>query len=88
MDRIHAMLDGNRDDRIDIQISFDRLAPFRVADKVGFIRFEAMKREPIFVGKDRYRGQPKLGGGTQNADSDFASIGDEQFTHRNGWARK
>ena len=72
MDRVHALFLGQRDDAVNIQVRFHR--PFSFADQVGFVRFEAMQRQPVFLRVDRDRAETQFSGGPQNADGDFAAI--------------
>ena len=66
-------------DRGDIEIPLDRLAAVRRADQIRFIRLETMQGKAVFVGIDGHGAQPQFGGGAENADGDFTSIGDENF---------
>ena len=87
MDRIHAVVLGERDDRLDVEVAAERLA--RLADEIRFVGLEAVEREAVFVGVDRDGADAELVGGAEDADRDLAAVGDEQFgdgTH-GGWRR-
>ena len=81
MDRIDAMLLGDGDDRCDVQVPLDRLAAVRRPDLVRLIGLEAMQREAVFIGVNRDRPQPQLGGGAEDADGDLGPVGNQQFPH-------
>ena len=81
MDRVHALLFGHGDDRIDVQIRAHRLAAGGGTDEKRFVGLESMERETIFVAVDRDGSQAELSGGPETADGDFRTIGDEQFSH-------
>ena len=60
-----------------VQIRADR--PLAFADQIGLVRLEAMHREPVFLGVNGHRAQAQFRGRAEDADGDFAAIGDEQF---------
>ena len=55
----------------------DRLA--RLADQVRLVRLEAVQGVAVFVRIDRDRANAQLMRGAENADGDFAAIGDQQL---------
>ncbi len=79
MDRIDALLFGQHQDTVHIQVGLN--GPFSVADLVGFIRLETVQTEAIFLGIDSHRSQSQLGGGSHNSDGDFAAIQGEELFH-------
>src|SRR5947209_18962287 len=81
MDRVYFVFFGDGDDLIDVQIPFDRLTPIERADLVRLVRFKAMQGEAVFVCVDGARAQTEFGGGAEDADGDFGSIGNEKFAH-------
>ena len=52
---------------------------FGGVELVGFVSFEAMSGEAIFLGVDCDGAEPKFSGGAEDADGDFATVGDEEF---------
>ena len=81
MNRIHAMLFGDRDQRRDIQIPLHRRPALHRPDQVRFIRLEPVQRKPILVRVNRDRLQAQFGCRPKNADGDFTPVGNEQFSH-------
>ena len=81
VNRISANFLGEGDDAIDIEIGANRFAGF--AEQVGFVGFEAMKGEAIFVGVDRDGANAEFMRGAEDANGDFAAVGDEEFF--DGW---
>ena len=77
MDRIDAMQFGDRHQRGNIQIPFNRRSAFRRADGIGLIRLEAVKRKTIFVGVNSDGAKTQFGCRPENADGDFAAVGDK-----------
>ena len=77
MNHIHAMLAGDGDDPLDIEIGADRPLPF--ADAVGLIGLETMHREAVFLRVDGDGAEAELRRGAHDADGDFRAIGDEEF---------
>jgi hypothetical protein len=71
------------DDAFVIQIGADWA--FRGIELVSFVCFEAMDGEAIFLGENGNRAETELGGGAENTDRDFTTVGGEEFT-RLGWA--
>ena len=80
MNGVDLMSDGDGDDAVDIQIGADRL-PF-LADAIGFVGFEAMQGEAVFVGIDGDRPDVQFMGRAKHANRDFTSIGDQQLPDR------
>jgi hypothetical protein len=60
-------------------VGANRLARF--ADLVCFICLESMKCEAVFMRVDRNRTNAEFVRGTENANSDFTSIGDHQLAN-------
>lgn len=79
MDRVDLFFGGQRDDRVDIEVSLH--GTFAAADQVGFVGFEAMQAEAIFLRVDGDGAELELVGGAENADGDLASIEREEFFH-------
>ena len=79
VNRVDTFLLRQRHDAFHIQVSLDR--PFAFADQIGFIRLEAMQREPVFLGVDGHRPQTQFVGGAEDADSDLAAIQSKEFFH-------
>ena len=77
MDRVDLLLLGQLDDRLDVQIAADRLAG--LADLVGLVGLEAMRREPVFVRVDRHGPDAQLVGRAEDPDRDLAAVGGHQL---------
>ncbi len=77
---IHLVLHCQADDALEIQVGPDRLA--RLADPIGFVRLETVQGEPVFVGIDGDRAYTQLVCGAENADGNFAAIGNEKLADR------
>jgi hypothetical protein len=76
---IHAFFRGKRYNVVDVQIGLNR--SFALADLIGFIRFESMKAEPVFLRIDRYGSQLKLGRRAENPNRYLTAIQGQQFFH-------
>ena len=82
MNRVDLVFAGDGNDAVDVEIGFDgRLAG---ADEIGFVRFEAMQAEAIFLGIDGNGAQIEFGSRAEYADGDFAAIGSEKATEWDG----
>ena len=77
VDAIHAVGLGERDDAVDVEVGADRLAG--LAHQIGLVGLEAVQGEPILVGVDRDGADAEFVRRPENADRDFAAIGDEEF---------
>ena len=80
MDRVHVELLRQRDGALDIEIGADRLARF--ADAVGLVRLEAVQGEAVLMRIDRNRADAQLVRRAEDADGDFAAVGDQQLANR------
>ena len=83
MDRVDAMLLGDRHDPLDVEVGADRLAG--PADEIGFVGLEAVEGEAVFVGIDGHGPHAEFVGGAKHADRDLAAVGHQQLldrTHR------
>jgi len=78
MNRVDPHLFGDLDDCWNIKIRADRLSG--LADLIGFIRFEAMQRKPVFIGVDGDGADFQFRRGPKNANGNFTAICDQQFT--------
>ena len=76
MDRVDLVLLGQRDDVVDVQVRLQRLA--RLADRIRFVRLEAVEGVAILVRVHRDRANAQLVGAAKHADGDLAAIGGEQ----------
>ena len=94
MNGIGTRFRGDADDLIDREISLYRT--HALADLIGFIGLEAMKRELVLLGIDCDGANAKLGGGTEDTDGYLRTIGDQQtpeaihaaaFNNAAAWAR-
>ena len=79
MDGVDAVLPGDGDDAVDVEIRADRLAG--LADLIGFVGLEAVQGVAIFVRVDGDRADAQLVGRAKHADGDFAAIGDQQLAN-------
>lgn len=77
VDGVDAFFFGEGDDAVDIEVSAD--GAFVFIELVGFVSFEAMGAEAVFVGVDGDRADAEFGGGSHDADGDLGAVGDEEF---------
>ena len=82
MDGVDLVLPGQGDDAGDVEVGADRLAG--LADAVGLVGLEAVQGEAVFVRVDGDGADAQLVGGAEDADGDFAAIGDQQLADRRG----
>ncbi|MBD5803263.1 hypothetical protein AZOA_26990 [Azoarcus sp. Aa7] len=83
VDRIDPGILRHTDDVGDVEVGRDRL--LAVAHEVGFVGLEAVQREAVLVGVDRHRADAQFARRAEDADGDFATVGDEDaadFSHR------
>ena len=73
---------GDADIFVNLQIGLDR--PLALADQIGLVGLEPVQGEFVFFGKHRHRLEPQLIGGAEDADGNFAAIGDENFLDGHG----
>ncbi len=73
VNRVHPVLFRRGDDSRDVEIGRDR--PLAGADHIGFVRFEAVQTQLVFLRKNSGCAQTELGGGAHDANRDFAAIG-------------
>ncbi len=78
MDSLAAVLPGYRDDLLHVEIGIRTLA----IERVGDIRAAQMTRGTIVLTVDRHGLYPHITGGTRYANSDFATVGDQQSADR------
>src|SRR5206468_1597808 len=84
MNGVNIMLLRERDDAGDVEVSADRLAG--LADQIRLVGLEAVQREAVFMGVDRDRADAQLMSRAEDANGDFAAIGDQQLADRaRGW---
>jgi hypothetical protein len=81
MNRIDAVLLGDRDDVGDVEVPLDRLAALGRADHIRLIGFETVQREAVFPSVDGDGSKAELGCRAEHADGDLTSIGDQQLAH-------
>ena len=67
---------GGADDLIFVQIA---VGGFRAADAETLVSQRHMKGFPVCLGIHRHRGDAHFLAGPDNADSDLAPVGDEDF---------
>ena len=79
MDRVDALLLGQRDDAVDVEIGLDRA--LALADQIGLVGLEAVQREAILLRIDGDGAHAQFVGGAEDADGDFAAIQCEEFFH-------
>jgi hypothetical protein len=77
MDHVDVVFLGQGNDAWDIKVRADRA--LALADEIGFVSFEAMDAESIFLRVNGDGAQAQFGGGAENADRNLTAIGDEQF---------
>ena len=76
MDRIDLRFLGDADDVVDVEVGRDRF--LAGADQVGLVGLEAVQGEAVFVGVDGDGADAQFAGGAQDADGDFAAVGDQE----------
>ena len=72
----------------DVQVRPNRLA--RLADQIRLVRLEAVQGIAVFVRVNGDRANAQFVGGTEDANGNFAAVGDEQLGdlgHRFRWGR-
>ena len=77
MNRIATGLAGDLDHFTDGKVGLDRTQAF--ADAVTFVGLETVKGKLVFVGIDGDGAQAQFVGGSENPNSNFAPVGDEDF---------
>ncbi len=85
MNEVNALLLGNGDDALDVEIGGD--GAFAGADEIGLVGLEAMHPETVLLGEHGDGAEAEFGGGAKNTDGDFAAIGGEKFLRRADFAR-
>ncbi len=79
VDRIDPFFARQRHDAFHIEIGFHR--PFAFADQVGFVGFEAVQGQPVFLGINRDGAQSQFIGGAEDTNCDFAAVQCQKFFH-------
>ena len=74
MDRIAARFSGSRDDLFDIEVS----SSTRTTQRDCSVSAPRVERTGVVFGKDRHGANSELSGGADDANGDFAAVGDEQ----------
>ena len=77
MNRVDAMLFGDGDDAGDVEVGANRFTDS--ANLIGFIRFETVQREAVFMREDRYGADVQFVSRTKYTNRDFTAIGDQQL---------
>ena len=77
MDRIDTRFFRDADNRGDVEVRLDRLAP--LTDLIRLIRLEAVQGVAVFVRVDGNGADPKFVGRSKNSDGDFTAVGNEQL---------
>src|SRR5579859_3061740 len=62
---------------LDVEVGFDW--PLTLANQIGFVGFEAMQREAVFVRINCNRAQAELIRGAKDSNRDFASVCSEEL---------
>ncbi len=73
MNEVDALSLGKIDDAWNIEVSGDRPAPF--TDEIGFISLKTVNTEAVFISINPDSTVTEFGGGSEDANSDFATIG-------------
>ena len=79
MNRVGASLDGGAQNRIDIEVALGRR---RRTNQPRLVGLRDMRRGSIRVGVDRHRLEAEQARAANHAQSDLASIRDQQFLER------
>jgi hypothetical protein len=77
VDGVGAGLAGRADDLVDVEIGADGVAA--LPDHVGLVGFDPVDRVAVLVGEDGDRLGSELVGGTEGADRDLTTVGDEDL---------
>ena len=77
MNGVDALCFREGHDSHDVQVGFDRA--LARSDLIGFIGFEAVQPEAIFLGVDADRAQAEFIGRAKYANGDFAAVGSQEF---------
>ena len=76
MDHVHAAFACEGDDALDIEIRTNR--PLALADDISLVGLEAVHGVAVLLRVDRDGSHAELGGCAEDADGDFAAVGDEE----------
>src|SRR5947209_2323819 len=79
MDPIDAVLLGEVNDSRDVEIGADWLAD--IANAIRLVGLETMQGKTIFVRVESDRADAEFVGRAENANGNFAAIGNEQFVN-------
>ena len=77
MNRIYLVQLGNFNDRVNIEVWFERI--IILTDLVSLIGLVTVGRETIFSGVYADSAYAQLGGCPQDSYGDFTAVGDEDF---------
>ena len=78
MNHRHALLLGERDDALDIEVSADRA--LRRIELVRLVGLESVNRKAVLFGENRDCAQTKFVGSAENADRDFSAVSGHQLS--------
>jgi hypothetical protein len=78
MDGIGSGLFGNLDNLLADEIT---LRGGGLADMISFVRHTHMQRATIGIRKDRYASNAEVAAGADDADGDFASVGNQYLSN-------
>ena len=76
MDHVHTAFAREGDDSFDVEIRTNR--PLALADDISLVGLEAVHGVAVLLRVDRDGSHAKLGGCAEDADGDFAAVGDEE----------
>ncbi len=79
MNGVNIFFDSEINDGIDVEVGFD--GAFPLTDEIGFVGFEAVEAEAVFLRIDGDCGEAQFSGGSKDAGGDLAAVQCEQFFH-------
>ena len=88
MNCIRTRLQGDRQDLLTVQIRRRRIV---ATEGQGLVGLACMRRGHILIGVNRDRRNAHIGGRAAHAQSDFATVGDEDSincSHASPWCRE
>ena len=83
MDGVDFVTHGHVDDAGDVEVRAQGLAGR--ADAVGLVGLEAVQSEAVFVSVNRDGANAQLMRGAEDANGDFAAVGNHQLFNHAGW---
>ena len=79
VDHVHAVLAGDVDDGVAVEVGADGRVLAALADHVGLVGLLAVHAQPVLVAEDGDGVHGELVGGAEDAHGDLAAVGHEQL---------